>query len=113
MTGLKRGKQSKYIRKWKSKLGLRGWKIDLMPPEDRPLPSSCVAYSEWNFDQKHGQIWADPDREDDIVHEMLHLFVGQLYDVFWKAAPNKKLRSLWKRREERIVRILEKVVLGK
>src|SRR3990172_7392790 len=93
------------LKKWKRLLGLSGWTIPLMddPP---PAPASTDAHVDYDYGGRRAMVWAHSEAK--LVHELCHLLLAGLQDAFDRAAPKKGLRSLYRRREERAMGVLER-----
>lgn len=96
------------LRWWQRIFGLHHWHITLME-EEPPAPGSNAAYSDMSFAERRATLWAGA--ETYIVHELCHVLLGGLENTFHRTAPRKALRALYRRREERVVKALEKVIL--
>lgn len=96
------------IEKWRKILGLREWNIRLRD-EEPPAPAKHAAFSEYEFPTKRGVLWVNA--EVDIIHELSHILLSGLDDVYWQANRTKALDALWKRREEVVAKRLERAFL--
>ncbi len=76
-----------------------------------PPPSGTSAFSVMSFAQRRAEIWAQD--EAGLVHELLHVMLSALEDVYEQVGRKKRLNHLWNRREEKIVCILEKVICSR
>lgn len=95
------------IRKWQRILGIHQWTIRLRD-EPPPEPSRNAAFSEYEYPTKTCVMWAQSP--GDVIHESLHLLLAGLDDVFWQAERTKALDALWRRREEEVVKRLERAL---
>lgn len=93
------------IEKWKGLLDLQAWKIRLRD-EEPPSPSVTSALSDTDCSIKEAVVWVKNERG--AIHELCHVLLAGLDDVFWRAERTKALDTLWSRREEEIVKRLER-----
>jgi hypothetical protein len=79
--------------------------------EPPPAPGSNAAFTEWEYTARRAMVWAES--EAGVVHELCHLLLAGCEDAFDRTTPKKGIRSLYRRREERAIRNLERALLGR
>ena len=96
------------VAKWAKLLGLRGWTFRFRE-EPPPVPSRHAAVTDYVYALKEADLWVTNERE--VIHELCHILIAGLDDVFWQAQRTKALDALWKRREEQVMKRLENILL--